>query len=88
MTAAGPIYRVGAVLLDLEDPSRVIKRSASPILSPREDYERIGDVPNVCFASGAVVDPDGTMKVYYGAADTSICIALGTVEQVLAESFD
>jgi len=88
MTAAGPIYRVGAVLLDLEDPSRVIKRSASPILSPREDYERIGDVPNVCFASGAVVDPDGIMKVYYGAADTSICIALGTVEQILAESFD
>lgn len=88
MTSAGPIYRMGTVLLDLENPSIVIKRSAMPILSPREDYERIGDVPNVCFASGAVVDDKGNVKIYYGAADTSICVALCTMEQLLTESFE
>ncbi len=88
LTSSGAIYRVGTVLLDLDDPARVIKRSSSPILSPRENYERIGDVPNVCFACGAVIDPDGKIKIYYGAADTSICVALGTLEQILRESFN
>lgn len=87
MTSAGPIYRIGTALLDLEDPGRVIKRSDSPILSPREDYERIGDVFNVCFACGAVVDEKGNMKVYYGAADTSICVAGTTLEEIMTESF-
>lgn len=87
MTSAGPIYRIGTALLDLEDPSRVIKRSDSPILSPREDYERIGDVFNVCFACGAVIDEKGGMKIYYGAADTSICVATTTMAELMAESF-
>jgi predicted GH43/DUF377 family glycosyl hydrolase len=87
MTSAGPIYRIGAVLLDLEDPSKVIKRSTQPILSPREEYERIGDVGNVCFACGAVMDNDGEMKIYYGAADTSICVATCTLDQILTEGF-
>lgn len=88
MTSAGPIYKIGTLLLDLEDPSRVIKRSAMPILSPREDYERIGDVPNVCFACGAVVDADDNVKIYYGAADTSICVALCSMSELLDDSFD
>ena len=88
MTSAGPIYRMGTVLLDLDDPSKVIKRSAMPILSPREDYERIGDVYNVCFGCGAVVDEKGSMMVYYGAADTSICVALCSMEELLTESFE
>lgn len=88
MTSAGPIYRMGTVLLDLDDPSKVIKRSAMPILSPREDYERIGDVYNVCFGCGAVVNEKGNMKVYYGAADTSICVALCSMEELLTESFE
>ena len=75
MTSGGPIYRAGVALLDLENPSRVIGRSAVPVLAPRMDYERIGDVNNVVFVSGAVVEPDGEVKVYYGAADTSICMA-------------
>lgn len=88
MTSAGPIYRMGTVLLDLDDPSKVIKRSAMPILSPREDYERIGDVYNVCFGCGALVNEKGNMKVYYGAADTSICVALCSMEELLTESFE
>ncbi len=87
MTTSGPIYRIGVVLLDLDDPSRVIKRGSMPILSPRTKYERIGDIPNVCFACGAVVDDNGNIKVYYGAADTSICVAESTMKQILSESF-
>jgi predicted GH43/DUF377 family glycosyl hydrolase len=87
MTSAGPIYRTGVVLLDLDDPSRVIKRGDQPILSPREEYERIGDVGNVCFASGAIILDDGYVRIYYGAADTSICIAGATLEQILTEGF-
>jgi beta-1,4-mannooligosaccharide/beta-1,4-mannosyl-N-acetylglucosamine phosphorylase len=74
-TAAGPIYRIGTVMLDLEKPDKVIARSNKPILSPRADYERIGDVGNVTFACGAVVEDSGEIKVYYGAADTCICVA-------------
>ncbi len=88
MSSAGPIYRIGTVLTDLEDPSKVIKRGPAPILGPREDYERIGDIPNVCFACGAVVDPDGSMKIYYGAADTSICVALTSMDEIMSESFN
>jgi beta-1,4-mannooligosaccharide/beta-1,4-mannosyl-N-acetylglucosamine phosphorylase len=87
MTSAGPIYRIGTVLLDLDDPSKVIKRSDAPVLSPREYYERIGDVGNVCFACGAVIDDSGKMKIYYGAADTSICVATTTLGELMTESF-
>ncbi len=87
MTSSGPIYRTGVVLLDLDDPSKVVKRGDAAILSPREDYERIGDVPNVCFACGAVLSKNGDMKIYYGAADTSICIATCTLDQIMHEAF-
>lgn len=83
MTSAGPIYRAGLLLLDLDDPSKVVRRSVSPVLSPREYYERVGDVGNVCFVCGAVLDDDGQMKIYYGAADTSICIATCTLRHLL-----
>ncbi|NLW49231.1 MAG: glycosidase [Candidatus Brocadiaceae bacterium] len=84
MTSGGPIYRTGTVLLDRDDPTRVLARSAVPILSPRTDYERIGDINNVVFASGAIVEPDGQVKVYYGAADTSICVAGAPLAKLLA----
>jgi predicted GH43/DUF377 family glycosyl hydrolase len=83
MVSSGPIYAAGTVLLDLEDPSKIISRSNEPILSPREDYERIGDVNNVVFACGAIVEEDGTIKVFYGAADTSICMAIGNLDELL-----
>lgn len=87
LTSAGPIYRIGVVLLDLDDPAKIVKQGDQPILSPREDYERIGDIGNVCFACGAIIDDDGNMKIYYGAADTSICIATCTLDQLLNEAF-
>jgi predicted GH43/DUF377 family glycosyl hydrolase len=87
MTAAGPIYRIGIAVLDLDDPSKVIRRSDQPILSPREEYERIGDIGNVCFACGAVVSANGEVRIYYGAADTSICIATCTLSRILQDGF-
>ena len=83
MTSGGPIYRAGVVLLELEDPAEVVCRSAVPVLSPRADYERVGDVNNVVFASGAILEPDGTVKVYYGAADTVICVASAPLEELI-----
>ena len=82
-TAAGPIYRIGTVMLDLEKPDKVIARSNQPVLSPREDYERIGDVGNVAFACGAVVEDSGEIKVYYGAADTCICVATANFDDLV-----
>ncbi len=79
MTSAGPIYRIGTVLLDLENPAKIINRCVESILSPREDYERIGDVGNVVFACGAVLEEDGQIKVYYGGADTHLCVATSTL---------
>lgn len=83
-TSGGPIYRIGTAMLDIDDPSVVIGRSVAPVLSPREDYERIGDVGNVVFACGAVVEPDGEVKIYYGAADTAICVASCQLEELIA----
>ena len=87
MLTSGPVYRIGAVLLDLKDPSQVVKRGVNAILSPREDYERIGDVPNVCFASGAVINAQGNINIYYGAADTYICVASCTMKELFEEGF-
>jgi len=83
MTVAGPIYRIGTVLMDLEQPHKVVARCNKPILSPRKDYERIGDVGNVAFACGAVVEDTGEIKVYYGAADTCICVATAEFEKLI-----
>lgn len=84
MTSAGPIYRAGAALLDLKDPSRVVKRCDVPILSPRDEYERIGDVGSVVFPCGAIVESDGEIKVYYGAADTCIGVATARLADLVA----
>jgi beta-1,4-mannooligosaccharide/beta-1,4-mannosyl-N-acetylglucosamine phosphorylase len=86
------IYQAGVVLLDLADPARVVGRSRGNILEPREPYELAGQVPNVVFPSGMVVEefdgegfalPSSPVKVYYGAADTSIGLAVATVGELL-----
>ena len=84
-TVAGALYRVGAALLDLEEPTRVIGRSPNWILGPSELYERTGDVPNAVFPCGLTHDASsGQLRLYYGAADTSICVATATLDDVLA----
>jgi predicted GH43/DUF377 family glycosyl hydrolase len=81
---AGVIYRLGLALLDLEDPTQVIRRSDEWLMSPREPYEIIGDVSHVIFACGQTVDEvTGAMRLYYGAADSSIAVAHGNVKELL-----
>jgi predicted GH43/DUF377 family glycosyl hydrolase len=75
-TSAGPLFRLGAAILDSENPANVVARTDEPILSPREYYERIGDLPNLVFSCGAIIEPDNEVKLYYGASNS--CIALGT----------
>jgi len=79
---ANHIYRAGAALLDLKDPSRVIARSPHPILEPEEEYERIGDVPNVVFPEGAVTIGD-ELLVFYGGADVVCCAASVSLNELV-----
>jgi len=76
------IYRVGAALLDLKDPSKVIARTKNPIFEPQEDYEIFGDIPNVVFPEGAVVRED-ELFIYYGAADKTCCLATCKLEKLI-----
>ena len=76
------IYRVGAALLDLEDPRKVIARTKQPLLGPVERYEKIGDVNNVVFPTGAVVI-DKQLLLYYGAADKVCCIASANLDELI-----
>jgi beta-1,2-mannobiose phosphorylase / 1,2-beta-oligomannan phosphorylase len=92
-TIAGDIYRLGLVLLDLQDPTQVLRRLPTWILAPFEPYERTGDVPNVVFPCGLLHDPvSDEVRLYYGAADSSICLATSRladlVEAVLAAPAD
>lgn len=82
-TAAGYIYRLGLALLDLRDPSRVLRRSNEWVFGPEEPYERAGDVPDVVFPCGWILDRDGKIRLYYGAADTSIGLAVGELDRIL-----
>ncbi len=82
VTSAGQLVRLGATLLDKEEPWRVIARSNIPILSPRERYERFGDIPNVVFSCGGVVE-DRLMHTYYGASDSCICRASAPVSDIV-----
>ncbi|MDP0499867.1 MAG: glycosidase [Verrucomicrobiota bacterium JB022] len=76
-------YRLGAVLLDLDDPSRVTHRTPEPIYEPEADYEKKGIYDGVCFPCGHVVI-DGTYFLYYGAADVSCAVATAPLDEFLA----
>jgi beta-1,4-mannooligosaccharide/beta-1,4-mannosyl-N-acetylglucosamine phosphorylase len=87
------VYQAGVVLLDLHDPAKVIGRCRFNILEPREPYELLGQVPNVVFPTGMIVEqydaegfglPDSPVKIYYGAADAVIGLATTTVQELLA----
>jgi beta-1,4-mannooligosaccharide/beta-1,4-mannosyl-N-acetylglucosamine phosphorylase len=80
----GFVYSFGAALLDLEKPWQLIYRTRPYLLSPREIYECVGDVPNVTFPGAALVDPPtGRLAIYYGGADTVTCLAFAYVGEVL-----
>lgn len=84
-TVTGVIYRIGLALLDLDEPTRVIRRADDWVFSPAAPYERSGDVPNAIFPCGLVHDvADDRLRLYYGAADTCICLATASFEETLA----
>lgn len=76
------IYRLGFAILDIKDPSKVIWRSKEPVLEPEEKYELEGVVPNVVYTCGAVLIGD-TVFLYYGGADTVICVATASLSELL-----
>lgn len=75
-------YRVGAVLLDLKDPTIVLARSTDPLFEPREEYEKVGVVNNVVFPCGAVVDK-GLVYIYYGGADKVTGVATMKLDTIV-----
>ncbi len=80
-TSAGPLFRIGAIFLDPDNPAKVIGRTNIPILSPRERYERIGDVPNLVFSCGAIME-DEKLFLYYGGSNSCICLGSTTVNEI------
>jgi predicted GH43/DUF377 family glycosyl hydrolase len=68
------VYSLGVIMLDKNDPENVLSRSEKPILKPTEDYERFGKVPNVVFSCGNV-EIDDKILIYYGGADSVLCVA-------------
>ncbi len=80
--APRPVYRLGFMLLDLNDPRKVLKRSEEPILEPEEDWELFGGVPTVVF-SDAMVEYKDQFYIYYGAADNHVALATIDVEEVM-----
>ena len=85
----GPMrrYTLGALLLDIDDPSTVIGHLPEPLLAPRED-EREGYVPNVVFSCGAVAEPNGTVKIYWGGADKVMCVGTANLEALVNHCID
>jgi hypothetical protein len=83
-TAAGVLYRLGVALLDLETAEHCLLRGDSRIFGPEAPYEREGDVGYVAFPCGYTLGLDGdAINLYYGAADTSVALATGSVRELL-----
>jgi len=80
-TGGGVIYRLGLALLDLENPTKVLRRSDEWVFGPQERYERDGDVDDVVFPCGWVKEND-LVRLYYGAADTSVALATASIDDL------
>lgn len=81
---SGCIYRLGLALFDLERPELCLSRGNQWVFGPEAPYELVGDVPNVVFPCGYTIGPDGdTINLYYGAADTCMALATGSIRTLL-----
>ena len=85
---AGAVYRLGAALHDLIDPSKIIAVSDSWILEPEDPWERTGYVPNVVFCCGAIPEDDGTVKIYWAGADTVMCVGTASIDDLVNACID
>ncbi|HRX81244.1 MAG TPA: glycoside hydrolase family 130 protein [Pirellulaceae bacterium] len=82
-TMDGSVYRLGVALHDLHDPAKIIGVGDSWILQPEDSWEITGYVHNVVFSCGAVPEPDGTVKIYWGGADTVMCVGEAKIAELV-----
>jgi predicted GH43/DUF377 family glycosyl hydrolase len=82
-TMDGAVYRLGVALHDLQDPRRIIGVGSSWILQPEDPWEITGYVHNVVFTCGVVPEADGTVKIYWGGADTVMCVGEANVSDLV-----
>jgi beta-1,2-mannobiose phosphorylase / 1,2-beta-oligomannan phosphorylase len=83
-TMDGMSYRLGCMLLDLKDPSKVLGYANQFILAADQIYEMVGYVHNVVFTCGVVPEKDGTLKIYYGGADTCMNLATARIDDLIS----
>jgi predicted GH43/DUF377 family glycosyl hydrolase len=77
-----PLFTIESVLLDLNDPTKIIARSNLPLMTPQEEYEIYGIQPKIIFPSG-VLEKNGKLDIYYGATDTTCCVASTKLKDVI-----
>lgn len=82
-TMDGSVYRLGVALHDLNDPAKILGVGDNWILQPEEPYEITGYVHNVVFTCGAVPEDDGTLKLYWGGADTVMCVGTANIAELV-----
>ena len=82
-TMSGTVYRLGVALHDLSDPSTIVGVSDNWILQPEDPWEITGYVPNVVFTCGAISEDDGTVKIYWGGADTVMCAGTAFIDELV-----
>jgi predicted GH43/DUF377 family glycosyl hydrolase len=82
-TMAGAVYRLGVALHDIDDPARILGVSDDWILQPEDPWEITGYVSNVVFSCGAVPEEDGTVKIYWGGADTVMCVGTAQIADLV-----
>ena len=82
-TMDGAIYRLGVALHDLENPAKIIGVGDSWILQPEDPWEVTGYVHNVVFTCGAIAEPDGSVKIYWGGADSVVCVGTARIDDLV-----
>src|SRR5207245_10924541 len=82
------VYRLGVAVRDLKDPAKIIGVGDSWILQPEDPWEITGYVHNVVFTCGAVSEPDGAVKIYWGGADTVMCVGEAAIADLVALCVD
>jgi predicted GH43/DUF377 family glycosyl hydrolase len=82
-TMDGSVYRLGVALHDIADPATVLGVADDWILSPEDSWELTGYVHNVVFSCGAIAEDDGTVKIYWGGADTVMCVGTARIEDLI-----
>jgi predicted GH43/DUF377 family glycosyl hydrolase len=84
MTSGGTLTRIGTAILNKDNPAAsIVGRSNIPVLSPRELYERVGDISNIVFSCGAVLEEDASIKLYYGTSNNCLYVGTTTLDEII-----